>query len=105
MKYCFKLFLIGHAANGKRAVHNFHRVADVYLKNRFSLEVIDILENPEMTITERIMATPALVQVYPGPKKKIIGDLSKSDRFMSWLGVDPIEDINALSQEKIYHEN
>ncbi|MCP5419505.1 MAG: circadian clock protein KaiB [Gammaproteobacteria bacterium] len=76
--YQFKLYISGEvSASSLRAIANFDRIRALYFQGECQVEIIDIHSDPERAIADRIIATPTLVKVFPPPRFKIVGDLSK----------------------------
>jgi circadian clock protein KaiB len=75
-KFVFKLFVIGNNANHLRTCESLKQLCENYLPGAHELEVIDITKNPEIAEEERILATPTLVKVAPGPTQRVLGDLA-----------------------------
>ena len=71
------------------AFKNLNRICEERLKDRCTIEVIDLLEKPEMARQEQIVAIPTLVKTSPKPEKVIIGDFSNEDRVLKALGFEP----------------
>jgi circadian clock protein KaiB len=65
---------------------NLRRICEVHLAPRYSIEVIDLLEQPELSKGDQILAIPTLVRRLPKPMRKIIGDLSNTERVL--IGLD-----------------
>ena len=93
MIYKLRLFITGHTPHSRRAIENLRRICETDLRDQYEIEVIDILENPQLAENEKIMATPTLVKKLPEPVRKIIGDLSDRDKVL--LGLDLLPTINA----------
>jgi circadian clock protein KaiB len=81
-----RLYIAGRAAKSIAALANLKRLCERRLAGRYEIEVIDLLENPGLAAGDQILAVPTLVRKLPEPIKKIIGDLSKTDRIQ--LGLD-----------------
>lgn len=86
MKYKLRLFVTGQTSHSQRAIDNLRHICEHDLGEMYELEVIDVLEHPQLAENEKIMATPTLVKKLPEPVRKIIGDLSDRDRVL--LGLD-----------------
>lgn len=86
MKYQLRLYITGQTAHSQRAIVNLETLCKEELEGQYELEVIDVLENPQLAEDEKILATPTLVRELPVPLRKIIGDLS--DRANVLLGLD-----------------
>ena len=69
-----------------RAFANLRKICDEHLAGRYSIEVIDLLEDPQLGRGDQILALPTLVRRLPSPIKKIIGDLSNTERVL--VGLD-----------------
>jgi circadian clock protein KaiB len=80
-----RLYVAGFSMNTIAARANIIELCDEYLGEHYSLEVIDILENPEVAEKDRIMAVPMLVRREPHPVRKIIGDLSDVETVIAAL--------------------
>jgi circadian clock protein KaiB len=88
MKCKLILFITGRSLASQHAVTNLYRLCEGDLSGVCEYEVIDILENPEIAEREKILATPTLVKMSPGPVRKIIGDLSQRGKVLFGLGLD-----------------
>jgi len=87
MKYKLKLYVTGKTGNSQKAIENLQVVLkESSLEEKYEVEIIDILEHPELAEDERIVATPVLIKKLPLPLKKIIGDLSDKEKVL--LGLD-----------------
>jgi circadian clock protein KaiB len=84
--YVLRLFVSGMTPQSLRAVENIKRVCETALADRYSLEIIDVYACPGAATDERIVAVPTLVKRLPLPLRKIIGDLSNSERVL--IGLD-----------------
>jgi circadian clock protein KaiB len=81
-----RLYVAGHTPKSLTAFANLKRICEEYLKGRYSVEVIDLLENPQLAAGDQILAIPTLVRNLPEPMRKIIGDLSNTERVL--VGLD-----------------
>jgi circadian clock protein KaiB len=70
-----------------RAFANLKRICEQYLTNRYRIEMIDLLENPALARGDQILAVPTVVRRVPVPVRKIIGDLSNTQRVLAGLDV------------------
>lgn len=75
-RYILKLFVVGQTARSKRAIANIQRLCHEQLPQQHELVIVDVLEQPELAESEKILATPTLIREYPRPERRIIGDLS-----------------------------
>ena len=74
-----RLYIAGQTPNSIAAIANLKRICDERLQNRYRIEIIDLLEKPQLAKGDQIVAIPTLVRKLPAPVKKIIGNLSKAD--------------------------
>lgn len=86
MKYLLKLYITGDSPRSQRAIANLMRICDQQLGREYELKIIDVLEQPDLAETEKIMVTPTLIKQLPLPLQRIIGDMSKTDQVL--LGLD-----------------
>lgn len=87
VRHQFILFVAGASPVSNRAISNFKRIAEIHLKNRFELTVIDVLKQSEMATKYQIVAVPTLVRVHPNPQRKIVGDLRETETLLQKLGL------------------
>ncbi len=85
-KYLLKLYITGHTPRSERAIRNLRRICEADLDGRYEMQVIDILEQPQLAEDEKILATPTLIKALPPPLRRIIGDLSDKEKVL--LGLD-----------------
>src|SRR3954451_13351560 len=88
--YKLRLYVAGQTAKSIRAVANLKVLCEEHLKGRYRIEVIDLLEHPQMARGDQIVAIPTLVIKLPQPVRKIIGDLSDTDRVLVGLALQPL---------------
>lgn len=85
-KYVLKLYITGKTPRSRRAIHNLEKICEEDLAGKYQMEVIDILERPQLAEDERILATPLLIKDLPPPLRRLIGDLSDREKVL--LGLD-----------------
>jgi len=88
--YDLRLYVAGQSPRSVRALENLRIVCDEHLAGRYRVEVIDLLVNPSLARGDEIVAVPTLVRKLPEPIRKIIGDLSDTDRVLVGLQVRPL---------------
>jgi|SRR5208283_6150900 len=88
-RWNLRLYVAGHTEKSVRAIKNLNRICAEHLEGRYSIEVIDLLERPQLAEGDQILAIPTLVRRLPEPIKKIIGDLSNEERVLIGLDVRP----------------
>lgn len=86
-RYVLKLYVTGASRRSHRAIQNLKRICELHLQGRYDLEVIDLYQSPELARTAEIIAAPTLVKEIPGPMRRLIGDLSQSDRVLLLLNL------------------
>ncbi|RLB17586.1 MAG: circadian clock protein KaiB [Deltaproteobacteria bacterium] len=84
-----RLYVAGQTPNSIKALANLKKICEEHLKGQYRIEVIDLLENPQLAKGDRILAVPTLVRKLPPPVKKIIGDLSNTERVLVGLDLRP----------------
>jgi circadian clock protein KaiB len=85
-----RLYVAGQTAKSIRAFANLKVLCDEHLKGRYQIEVIDLLEHPHMARGDQIVAIPTLVIKLPHPVRKIIGDLSDTDKVLVGLALQQV---------------
>lgn len=93
-----RLYVAGQTPKSLAAISNLHKICDTHVGNRYRIEVIDLAKNPAMARDHQILAIPTLVRSLPTPIRKIIGDLSDTERVL--VGLD-IRGADRKSGEKI----
>lgn len=83
-----RLYVAGLSPRSAAAIGNLRRICEQYLVGKYSVEVIDLLENPELARTDQIVAIPTLVRKLPPPIRKIIGDLSNREKVIAGLNIE-----------------
>ena len=84
-----RLYIAGQTPKSIRAFENLKRLCQLHLDGRYEIEIVDLLENPVLAQGDQILAVPTLVRRLPPPIKKIIGDLSNSERVLVGLDLRP----------------
>lgn len=80
-----KLYITGNTRRSERAIANLRRICEVDLAGDVEVQVIDVLEQPDMADAARVMATPTLIRLLPPPIRRIVGDLSDTESVMCGL--------------------
>ena len=84
--YLLRLYVAGQTPKSVLAFTNLKQICEDYLQGCYEIEIIDLLENPQLAGGDQILAVPTLVRRLPEPIKKIIGDLSNTERVL--VGLD-----------------
>jgi circadian clock protein KaiB len=82
-----RLYIANNAPNSVRAVANLAAICKEHLKDKFKLEIIDVLEYPLRALADGILVTPSLAKLAPSPAAKIIGNLSDTGTVLQALGI------------------
>lgn len=91
--YRLRLFVSGSTPRSARAIRNIRALCEENLRGRYDLEVIDVFQHPESIKPDQIIVTPTLVKMLPPPMRKIIGDLSNTERTL--VGLDIVSQVRA----------
>ena len=84
-----RLYVAGKTPRCEAAVANLQRICDEHLAGRYTIEIVDLLERPQLAKGEQIVAIPTLVRQLPPPVRKFIGDLSNEERVLIGLDLRP----------------
>ena len=84
-----RLYVAGQTAKSLLAFANLKRICEEHLGGRYQIEVVDLMKNPELAKGDQIFALPTLVRKLPEPVRKIIGDLSNTERVLVGLDLRP----------------
>jgi len=96
-RYLLRLFVTGSTPRSTRAIKNMREICETHLQGRYDLEVIDIYQEPEAAFCQQVIAVPTLIKLVPGPLRRIIGDLSETEKILHSLDLtkqpEPLETI------------
>jgi len=84
--YVLRLYIAGQTPKSVLALANLREICETHLQGRYEIEIIDLIENPQLAHGDQILALPTLVRRLPEPIKRIIGDLSNTERVL--VGLD-----------------
>lgn len=87
--YELRLYVAGKTLKSVVALENLQKICEEHLKGKYSIEVIDLLEKPQLAEGDQILAIPTLVKKVPEPVRKIIGDLSNVEKVLVGLDIRP----------------
>ncbi|HLN20983.1 MAG TPA: circadian clock KaiB family protein [Bacteroidales bacterium] len=90
-KYLLKLYVTGSTSNSVKAISNIKEICDNYLEGRYDLQIIDLYKDPALASGEQIIAAPTLIRKLPLPLRRIIGDLSATEKVLAGLEIKPKE--------------
>src|SRR5689334_11281110 len=89
-KWELRLYIAGQTPKSILALQNITKYCEEYLNGQYSIEIIDLLKNPQLAEGDQIFAIPTLVRKVPEPIRKIIGDLSNEERVLVGLNIRPL---------------
>ena len=84
-----RLYVAGQTPNSVAALNNLKRVCETHLAGKYSIEVIDLLQHPQLAKGDQIFAIPTLVRRLPEPLRRFIGDFSNTERMLVGLDLRP----------------
>jgi circadian clock protein KaiB len=84
-----KIYVAGETDKSRKAIENLRKVCEEYLKGQYEIEVVDLMKHPQLAAKEQIFAVPTVVRKLPEPLKKLIGDLSVSEKVLVGLDIKP----------------
>jgi circadian clock protein KaiB len=87
--WALRLYVAGQTPKSITAFANLKRLCEQYLAGRYQIEIIDLLENPQLAAGDQIIAIPTLVRKLPEPLRKIVGDLRDTERVLVGLQLRP----------------
>ncbi len=89
--FLLRLYVAGQTPKSMTAFANLKNICEEHLAGRYEIEVVDLLKNPTLAQGDQILAIPTLVRKLPEPVRKIIGDLSNTERVLIGLDLLPRE--------------
>lgn len=95
-KISLMLFVTGRNPRSELAKEALNKICAKYGEQNFDVSVVDVLDNPQLAEREKILATPTLVKVLPLPQRRIVGDLTESQKVLRGLDLLPTEELNDL---------
>ena len=86
-----KLYIAGQSPKALTAFANLKKICEEYLAGRYRIEIVDLLQNPQLAEGDQILAVPTLVRRLPPPLRKIIGDMSNKERVLIGLDIKDLK--------------
>jgi circadian clock protein KaiB len=86
-EFVLRLFVTGASPNSTRAITNLKRICETHIKGRYMLEIIDVYQQDDVARNEQIIALPLLIKKYPLPERRLIGDMSNTEKVLNGLGI------------------
>jgi circadian clock protein KaiB len=93
--YELRLYVAGQTSRSLAALANLKRICEEHLQGRYRIEVIDLLEHPQLARGDQILALPTLVRKLPQPIRKLVGDLSDTENALVGLDLRPARSVKA----------
>ena len=87
--YDLRLYVVGNSPKSSRAIANLKAICEAHLKDRYLLTVVDLYVHPERAKDDQIVVAPTLIRHFPHPARRLIGDLSQTERVLSALELAP----------------
>ena len=97
LKFVLKLYISGDTQRNVRAITNLRTILDKHLSNKYTLEIIDIIEKPSVAEIDKILVTPTLIKKSPLPVRRIIGDFSNEYKVL--FGLDYVMKAKSSSED------
>jgi circadian clock protein KaiB len=85
--YVLRLFITGASMNSIRAVINLKEICEKYIKDRYTLEIVDVHQEKWRAEKEQLIALPLLIKISPLPERRLIGDMSDTEKVLRGLGI------------------
>jgi circadian clock protein KaiB len=85
--YVLRLYITGTTPQSMRAIANVRKILDEHLRGYYKLEVIDLYQQPQLAKREQIIAAPTLIKQLPLPVRRVLGDMSRTERVLVGLGL------------------
>ncbi len=89
--YNLRLYVAGQTPKSLTAIANLKTICEDHLAGRYTIEVVDLLVNPQLAAGDQILAVPTLVRRLPPPIKRVIGNLSDTERVLVGLDIVPLD--------------
>jgi circadian clock protein KaiB len=90
MKYVLTLYIAGHTPRSEQAIRNLRRICEHDISAECEIIIVDVLEQPKLAEEARVLATPTLIKEMPLPVRRIIGDLSDTEKVLKGLSIAPM---------------
>jgi circadian clock protein KaiB len=87
--YNLRLYVAGQTPKSIAAISNLRKICEQHLPGRYEIEIIDLMQDPALAMRHQIVAIPTLIRQLPEPLKRIIGDLSNTEKVLVGLDIRP----------------
>ncbi len=98
-KWQLRLYVAGQSPKSVTAFANLKKICEKHLQGKYSIEIIDLMLSPQLAKGDQILAIPTLIRKLPEPMKRIIGDLSNTERVLVGLDIKPIHSSAGRSKD------
>ena len=86
-EFILKLFVSGASPNSVKAIQNIKTICDFHLQEKYKLEIVDVYQDSGVAEKEQIVALPLLIKKFPLPERKLVGDMSNTQKVLLGLGL------------------
>lgn len=86
-RWILKLYVAGITPRSSKAIENLKQICEENIPGRYTIEIIDLLKNPQLAEGDQIIAVPTLVRKLPAPLRRILGDLSNTEKVLVGLNI------------------
>ena len=98
VEYALKLFIAGATPNSSRAITNIQKILNSHLAGRYALNIVDVRQEPAVAREEQIVALPLLIIKAPLPERRLIGDLSNTEKVLEGLGINMNKNTDGIEE-------
>ena len=84
-----RIYVAGETDKSRKAIENLRKVCEEHLKGMYEIEVIDLMKQPQLAAKDQIFAVPTIIRKLPEPLRKLIGDMSVSEKVLVGLDIKP----------------
>lgn len=84
-----RIYVAGETEKSRKAIENLKKVCEEHLPGKYEIEVVDLMKNPQLAAKDQIFAVPTIIRKLPEPLKKLIGDMSMSEKVLVGLDIKP----------------
>ncbi len=88
-EYLLRIYVAGETEKSRRSIQKLKEICEDHLKGKYEIEVVDLVKNPQLAAGDQIFAIPTVVRQLPPPVKKLIGDLSATEKVLVGLDIRP----------------
>jgi circadian clock protein KaiB len=89
--YNLRLYVAGQTPKSLAAITNLKKLCEAHLSGRYRIDIVDLMQDPSLAQRDQIVAIPTLIRQLPEPMRRIIGDLSNTERVLVGLDLDALD--------------